>query len=255
MADQAPENEQSPTTTVTPSPWKHPAIILGIITLIFGVPGVIHTVQQIRGPGDQTSTYNGSESSQVVSGSHSTSPPPSETTAPSVGGCFRGADQVACSSAHDHEVTIGNSGCSLNSTTRFMGGNPDVDVLRSGLSVKTIDGGCQVSGPVISTLHRSVNGILATRQGDVLRACFDQNGQEVGCDASHRSELIARTPSDVECEDIFQNYTNAPFYKFANSIELRKSSDRTVECWATVRSRNTLSYSLRNLGEESLTFD
>ena len=100
-----------------------------------------------------------------------------------------------------------------------MGGVPGVDLLASGIDVKTLEntadlcvveklsGLPNVSLKDIWTVDNNHNGY---KDGGEFRRCFNRQGQQVSCDTDHSSEEFFDAPADVDCRKKYEEFSGRP---------------------------------------------
>ena len=152
------------------------------------------------------------------------------------------------------------SSCDAGALILYMGGVPGVDLLASGIDVKTLentDDQCVVerqSGmPSMSlkdvwTTDNDHNGY---RDGGEFRRCFNRQGQATSCDADHASEEFYDAAEEVDCGKKYEDFSGRPV---DHSIRVtRQSRDHRIVCRAEVQvSTDRLTASVRDLENAAL---
>ncbi|NKE10768.1 MULTISPECIES: hypothetical protein [Kocuria] len=164
---------------------------------------------------------------------------------------------VACDTAHFGEIIGAGDACSIEAATRYMGGNPDVDVLDRGVSVSMVDDVCvlSVEGQQVAV---SFAGALDLNDGVALRECLNGRTAEfVPCSNDHTGEVVARVSSDstgsLDCSQQATTYMDrSPASVFKELTVEQINTDSARRCMVSVRADNRwLETSLRALGNRS----
>lgn len=162
-------------------------------------------------------------------------------------------DGVLCHQEHTYEIILAG-GCDTKGTMQALGGS-SMDILLSDVRFQETSNGCQIRLP--STFNKSVQGILDERDGDFLRACIDDDLNEVGCDEPHRYEIVARAPfaslDPGTCPTVAEQYLGARLSRHENEIRVGNfKQGNDLLCVLEVRGDNHLYASVRNVADNSL---
>ncbi len=200
--------------------------------------------------------------------SPATEPRPASTTessaqtGSSASGCYDGDTPTPCGLPHSREVFAKPAGasCDEGALILHMGGAPGVDLLASGIYIKTLEntndlcvvekqsGMPSVSLKDIWTVDNDHNGY---KDGGELRRCFNHQEQQVSCDTDHASEEFFDAPADVDCSKKYEEFSGRPVDR---SIRIAPSTrDNHIICRAEVQvSSDKLTASVRDLENASL---
>lgn len=229
-----------------------PGAILNTRTILYGETTPSTMTAPSHRPENQTSA-DSTHSQQPASSTTETSPSP---------GCYDGDTPTPCGSPHSREVFAKPAGasCDEGALILHMGGVPGVDLLASGIDVKTLEntadlcvveklsGLPNVSLKDIWTVDNNHNGY---KDGGEFRRCFNRQGQQVSCDTDHSSEEFFDAPADVDCRKKYEEFSGRPVDR---SIRIAPDTrDNHIICRAEVQvSTDRLTASVRDLENASL---
>lgn len=237
-----------------------------IISTVLGLPGAILDSRTLShedtAPSLVPAASNRSEIRASTDSKHAQQQTSSTTEAPLSSGCYDGDTPTPCDSPHSREVFTkpAGSSCDAGALILYMGGVPGVDLLASGIDVKTLentDDQCVVerqSGmPSMSlkdvwTTDNDHNGY---RDGGEFRRCFNRQGQATSCDADHASEEFYDAAEEVDCGKKYEEFSRRPVDR---SIRVtREPRDHRIVCRAEVQvSTDRLTASVRDLENATL---
>lgn len=166
--------------------------------------------------------------------------------------------EVPCDRAHAYEV-ISTTECTTEALIRFLGGRPDVEVLRvepMQLAVPAEREACVVAPPSPEMTLRSVRDALQEPGGAVWRRCADARtaNDSVPCNEPHTAEFVlVESSTAVDCIQVSENYTGAPLSRLKGSISVETVSYADgPHCLLVVQGGELLSDTLRNIGTATL---
>lgn len=239
-------------------PWLAPAVIVAVLTL---AATVIFGVRNWTVPGTGTAPTSsldtaapaGSNSDQLASGSGSV-----RESAPTPGTCLESAgdpeSDVACDIPHAAEIIGTGDDCSMEAATRYLGGNPDVDVLHRAVEVNDVDGTCVLSAGD-QQVAVSFADALELNDAVALRECLnDRTSEFVPCSQDHTGEVVARVAADatqpLDCAQQATTYMDrSPSTLFDEFTVDEVTTDSARRCVVSVRADNRwLDTSLRAVG-------
>ena len=244
---------------------------IGLATAVIALPGMLAASLAVANhfgfppfpsPENQTqhigSTTIGSRNPQSPTSSSDAETSPTKE----LSGCYDGDTPTPCGSPHSREVFAKPAGasCDEGALILHMGGVPGVDLLASGIDVKTLEntadlcvvekrsGMPSVSLKDIWTVDNDHNGY---KDGGEFRRCLNRQEQQVSCDTEHASEEFFDAPIDVDCFKKYEEFSGRPVDR---SIRIAPDTrDNHIICRAEVQvSTDRLTASVRDLENASL---
>lgn len=170
---------------------------------------------------------------------------------------------LPCTEDHTGEVVASPQSCNAETLTTYVGGNPDVDVVRvhSILPVgKAVPCEARVAAPF---QNQSMRGAFAGPAGEYLRLCVDDRlaTKEVGCNAPHTLEYVgvadSLAPSLNDCELAAETYLRVGLNTVNSHLKVEAVQARALDathprCRLRARGSDLFNGSLRNLGTNAL---
>jgi hypothetical protein len=208
--------------------------------------------------------------SAVVSGGSATAPPsgapqpigdpstPSTSilSTPAPVPCWSGTGIVVdCREAHRMEEISGLAVCDQAAVVRFLGGSPDVDVVRAQPATAP-GGGCAVRTP--NDVMQSARNVLQSGTAAAWRRCFDRRtSATVDCSQLHSREYVAtgslRRATQAECLVAVARYLNQLPANLADDLivgvrDVASGTPDPARCTIDARGSHLLDDSVRDLG-------
>jgi hypothetical protein len=147
----------------------------------------------------------------------------------------------------------------MNRLVRYMGGDPNIDVLNSTLSVRPIKQGVQdLCAVKTSGFQGPLKMVLMSRLGDRYRQCWERaTGVEIPCDKPHVSETtyVRSSPSaeSINCPARAAVYLGVGIEQFNAQLQNRQqTTGQTILCLVSVLGDNSLTSSVRDVRQNSL---
>jgi len=146
--------------------------------------------------------------------------------------------------------------CDTDALLRYLGGNPAIDVLRPELSATALSIGgqavCVLKASGGGSLPLATMGILQTRDGDVLRECWDSRVEsDVACSEQHTAEVVSagnKAHTTLSCQAKIERYIGAPMSGFKFELQVGLTGGANPQCRVEVLGHNVLTASVRELG-------
>lgn len=227
-----------------------------IVVFLMVVGIIVAMYVPTRGSDDQPADDGHPSASPSASQSPSQPAPSIDSASPaetlSLPACFADGKVTSCQGAHTEERAALDS-CTNEGLIYYMGGNPELDILREGLSANPTDEECAITG-IESRTAQSLKDILPQPAGDAYRQCWDkETNLPIACDLPHFAEAIySGGPEAVDCEAHFGNYVGRPYHQFRMQLNVELRPGPTTSCWAKVRAHTHLTASIRDLGNQQL---
>lgn len=166
-----------------------------------------------------------------------------------------------CETEHNAQI-IGVSGeCTSNALLRFLGGTPDIDVVRADVTVQSgPDNRCIAALPEEFDVRYSLENALASTNSESFRQCYDELlGQGVGCEQPHTGEVVKVLPADssgsLNCAAAAERYMGLPVAEVSDDLAVAprtNDGDSLKYCLVSVKGSNSLTSTIRDLGNSSL---
>jgi hypothetical protein len=265
--------------------WKLATVTIGALSGVAAIIGVIYAIaiSNPAGPDAGAATSNTvSPSVQSINTSTSSTQgtvdpttgqiSPSSTSADvppalAVGDCL-GADRqpLPCTAVHRYEVVaIGATECNAAVAVSYLGGNPDLDIVRARF-VLSDEHACLVADAADADRSATIKGILAAADpaaGSPFRLCRDDRSAptEVSCDVPHTSEFVGSmgepAPDQTHCEAAASAYLSRTFADVSDRLKVTAiptsvPSSGAPSCVITTRGNAVLTESLRSVRTNAL---
>lgn len=179
-----------------------------------------------------------------------------DAEASAVGSCIAEDAVVPCDSLHQEQI-FADDDCSPRKLIEYLGGNPDVDVLRPDLDIeRRSERECSV--PVPNGMNWSAQGMLATDGGTLWRWCRNSvTNQDVPCSEAHDAEVISLYPQpreeELECRTDAEAYMDRKWSGVSTDLVLSSMGHEAGEiCVVQPRGNNSLDDSIRRIGTRAL---
>lgn len=176
--------------------------------------------------------------------------------ASTVGSCIADDAVVPCDSSHQEQI-FADHDCSPRQLIEFLGGNPDVDVLRPDLDIeRRSEHECSV--PVPNGMSWSAQGALATDGGDLWRWCRNSvTDQDVPCSEAHDAEVVSLYPQpreeELTCRTDAEQYMDRKWSGVSTDLVLSSRGHQAGDiCVVQPRGNNSLDGSIRRIGTRAL---
>ena len=237
--------------------------VIGVVAGVVGaVAAVVAVVVDVRA-GDKLESV-AQPSVPAVSAPDGTKPlseAPSGLHQLAAGVCLTGdlSPVESCELGHRYEVVAIGEDCARDTLIRYLGGDPEVEVLRVAYEERDIGGSgrraCIVDDPTSDLSAQSIRDVLKTPASDAWRLCQDSRLSlgEVSCAEPHTGEYVKPRSGigaePVDCVAAAERYMNASYKRVADELTIR--TIRTAEgpdCVVAVLGNNVLTKSVRNLG-------
>lgn len=164
---------------------------------------------------------------------------------------------VDCELPHRYESFNGE--CTVAGLVRWMGGRPDIDVVRAG--VRAIDdGSCRADFRIDVT--GSGSGALARSDAAVFRRCYDSRSNAVlSCNQPHTVEYVAASSPGMaksgDCESAATGYLNIAAQRRSDELRVKRiesspTAGDNARCVIEVLGSQRLAVSVRGIGQEQL---
>jgi hypothetical protein len=266
--------------------WKLATAIIGTLAALVGIIGfaypILFSSQAGPGTGAATSTSVATPAQPAVTTAATTAPTTVDPTteesptvpasgdvvpAPAVGDCL-GTDRrpLPCTATHRFEVVaVDTPECDAAVALPYLGGNPDLDILRARFTVSDVHA-CLVADHGDADRSATIKGILAVTDpaaGSPFRLCRDDRTTptEVGCDVPHTSEFIGSlgvpAPTTADCEAAATAYLSRTYKDFSDRLKVTAiptsdPSSGAPTCVITTRGNAVLTQSIRNVRTNAL---
>jgi hypothetical protein len=263
--------------------WQLATVLIGTLAAVVGIVTSLHLW-----PADSASAGAAPSSSvppsvqttispaQILAPTTDTSttgdPPTSSTAADvvpalAVGDCLSADRQpLPCTAVHRYEVVAtGTTECTAAVAMSYLGGNPDLDILRAQFTFSD-EQACLVADAGDADRSATIKGILAVTDpaaGSPFRLCRDDRTTptEVGCDVPHTSEFIGSlgvpAPNTADCEAAASAYLSRTYNDVSDRLKVTAiptsdPSSGSPSCVITTRGNAVLTQSIRNVRTNAL---
>lgn len=178
-------------------------------------------------------------------------------------GCFLAEldnlKRIACDSPHNAEIFAPSQSCNQETLFKYLGGVPDVDVLRRGMDITDAAGqGCILTLPPEIQLTTTAAMSLTNKNSEFMRQCYDaKTNSDVGCDEIHTAEVVKTfAPESTEtanCVEAAERYLGISSANFTTqlTVEQQESND-SRRCVVAAKGDNILTATLRDISNSSL---
>ena len=267
--------------------WKLATAIIGTLAAVVGIIGFAYPILFSSQPGPTagaaTSNSVSSPAQPAVTTAETSVPstvdptseesPPSSTSqdvvpALAVGDCLSAERQpLPCTAVHRFEVVAtGATECNAAVALPYLGGNPDLDILRAQFTASD-EHACLVADHSDADRSATIKGILSVTDdptaGSQFRLCRDDRTTptEVGCDVPHTGEFIGSlgvpAPDTADCEAAATAYLSRTYNDVSDRLKVTAipTSDPgsgSPGCVITTRGNAVLTQSIRNVRTNAL---
>lgn len=235
--------------------------VVGLVVAL--VADSLSVVSFFAGPEATAAPASVSASSQPTSMTPPDDPPESGPAAtsptPHSGSACSTASGVVTDCELEHRYEAFDGDCTVAGLIRWLGGRPDLDVVRAGVSPMDT-GACRADFRV--DVRGSAAGALLADTADVLRRCYDSRSDAVvSCSQPHSAEYVAAPSSGVarpeECESAADDYLEIDPQRRSDELRVRRigsspAAEDNARCVIEVVGSQRLAASVRGLRNTAL---
>jgi len=222
--------------------------------------------------GSRTDAASSSEEADVSQSADAADPvlgtdPPASTEAEvdtpaarPVGECLAADDQVTdCLAPHASQVVSSTAACDEAVVSQFLGLS-ERDVLRPDLTPTALPegSGCRLLLAEGSQLTGSLQAAFKEPRSPVAaqaRHCVDIDLRPVSCADPHHGEVVGETDDTAHCISVATDFLGRSASSLPNNLALAARTGQSVECIVSVKGANTLTQTLRDIGQRALPIE